>query len=315
LVFVLLALVGTKAYKGVVANQKESSQIKALTDAVMLAAERLGAMSVSVLPAARAAYLQWSEPAEIGAGQYHFRYRTGRGPTISGNQDTTVVGLEVETGSMKSGVFAPSRSFATLIAPHMSSRNALGEVSTVKEREAEAAFYSSLKHEIATVKTAAKGDNQVRLNSFNCYDKGQCCPFMERYLKDYLKSTRPDPKDGLDQKCLYRCALGGGVPMEEWKAACKTDFCSIAPWKTKQQCCDAIADGTCESGSVCAQVCIDCVGEDGSTCGPPICDDFWWNDFFDCEKGTFCDGTLLPTGTVEGWGNVKNLCETEVCRQ
>src|SRR5690606_40974398 len=41
----------------------------------------------------------------------------------------------------------------------------------------------------------------------------------------------------------------------------------------------------------------------------------WWNDFFDCESGTFCDGTLLPTGNVEGWGNVKELCKNDVCKQ
>jgi Tfp pilus assembly protein PilE len=309
IVFVILAVVGTKAFKGVVANQKEASQVKALTDAVSMTAEKLSALSVPTLTEAGSKYLQWSEPEVIGNGEYVYRFRTFPNPTIQGAADTAVVGLEVETGNVSNNVFTPSRSFATLIAPHLSSKDKLGQASTAEERDAEASHYASMRQTIEGLKTAAKTDNQKRLNSFNCYDKGQCCGFM----KDYFKNPSINPDDGVDQKCLYRCALGGAVPMDEWKSACNADFCAIAPWKTKDQCCAAIATGECKPGSVCAQVCIDCVGEDGSTCGPPVCDGGKWNDFFDCKRGTFCDGTPLPDGNVAGWGNVKALCATNTC--
>ncbi|MDQ3003633.1 MAG: hypothetical protein M3Y08_20545 [Fibrobacterota bacterium] len=310
IVFVILAAVATRAFKGVVANQKETAQVKALTDAVTVTAERLNAMSVATLTAAGSKYLQWSVPEEIGSGKYHFRYRTVPRPLISGVQDTTVVGLEVETGSLEEGVFTPNRSFATLVAPHLSSKNALGQVSTKAERDAEAVQYASLMKEIAAANQEALNENQVRLNSFNCYDRDQCCDFM----KEYFANPEIQAADGMKQKCLYRCALGGSVPLDDWKASCRTDFCTTAPWKTSEQCCAAIASGECKTGSVCAQVCIDCLDQDGSTCagGNLKCDDGWWNDFFDCANGTMCDGSPMPD-YVEGWGNVKGMCATSRC--
>jgi hypothetical protein len=310
LVFMILAAVGTKAFKGVVANQKETAQVKALTDAVTVTAERLNAMSVATLTAAGSRYLQWSVPEEIGSGKYHFRYRTVPRPSISGVQDTAVVGLEVETGFLEGGAFTPNRSFATLVAPHLSSKNALGQVSTKAERDAEAANYAMLKSQIASANTQATTVNQVRLNSFNCYDQAQCCGFM----KEFFANPAIQPTDGLDEKCLYRCALGGAVPVTDWKASCNADFCALAPWKSSEQCCAAIAAGECKSGSVCAQVCIDCVGQDGSTCaaGNLTCNGGWWNDFFDCANGTLCDGTPIPDFVV-GWGDVKALCKIPEC--
>ena len=71
----------------------------------------------------------------------------------------------------------------------------------------------------------------------------------------------------------------------------------------------------CAAGSVCAQVCIECVGEDGTTCGPPKCEDLWFNDFVDCANDRMCDGSAIPSGTVPGWGNFENLCKNEVCAQ
>ncbi|MDB5048665.1 MAG: hypothetical protein JWO30_1736 [Fibrobacteres bacterium] len=308
-VFMLIAFIGTKAFKGVIANQKEASQVKALTDAVTVTAEKLSALSVATLTESGSKYLGWSEPAEIGSGEYRFRYRTFPNPTIQGVKDTAVVGLEVETGSMEAGVFTANRSFATLIAPHLSSKDKLGQISSAEERAAEAAHYASMRQEIADVSAAAKTANQTRLNSFTCYDQGQCCDFM----KAYFANPSIQPKDGLDQKCNYRCAQGGSVPMKAWQSSCHTDFCAIAPWKNSEQCCAAIAAGECNPGSACAQVCIDCVGQDGSTCGPPICDGQWWNDFFDCKNGQLCDGSPMPTGIIPGWGNVKSLCGTSVC--
>src|SRR4051812_26934365 len=85
-VFVLIAFIGTKAFKGVVANQKEASQVKALTDAVTVTAERLSALSVSVLTESGSKYLAWSEPAAIGSGEYQYRFRTFPNPTIQGVQ-------------------------------------------------------------------------------------------------------------------------------------------------------------------------------------------------------------------------------------
>lgn len=309
IVFVILAMVGTKAFRGVVENQKEASQIKALTDAVTQTAEQLSVSSVATLTAAGSKYLQWSVPAPIGSGEYQFHYRTFPKPTIQGVADTSVVGLEVETGTVSKGVFTMGRSFATLISPHLTSKNGFGQVSTAQERSAEASHYAAMQQAIKDADMSDFTANQARLNSFNCYDQGQCCGYMKKYF------SNPDTKsaDGLDQKCNYRCALGGAVPMKDWKKSCGEDFCAIAPWKNQEQCCAAIAAGTCEPGSACAQVCIDCVGEDGTTCGPPVCDDGWWNDLFDCKNNTFCDGTPLPSGILPGWGNVQSLCKTETC--
>jgi hypothetical protein len=308
-VFVILALVGTKAFKGVVANQKEAAQLKALTDAVSQTAEKLSALSVSALTVPGSKYLQWSSPAPIGSGEYRFRYRTFPNPTVSGVADTSVVGLEVETAAAGKGAFVPARSFATLIAPHLNSRDKLGEVSTAAERAAEQNFYNNLQARIHAVSKEAVGENQARLNSFNCYDKGQCCGFMDRYFKDQAIGAG----DGLDEKCLYRCAMAGDVAVKEWNKACGTDFCALAPWKTKEQCCSAIAAGACKPGSVCANICIDCVGEDGSTCNSNVtCDEGWFNDFFDCASGTMCNGQPIPD-VVPEWGNVKGMCKSAKC--
>ncbi|MDB5105295.1 MAG: hypothetical protein JWP91_2984 [Fibrobacteres bacterium] len=305
----ILAMVGTKAFKGVIANQKETAQVKALTDAVTVTAEGLSALTVSALTEGGSKYLSWSAPENIGSGEYRFRYRTFPTPSISGAPDTSVVGLQVEIGNAGAGAFVPSRSFATLIAPHLNSRDKLGKVSTAPERAAEAAFYSDLQARIQNVTTSAIDINQLRLNSFSCYDKGQCCGFMESYFKDQTLN----PQDGLDEKCLYRCAMAGDVKIKAWNGACGTDFCALAPWKTKESCCAAIAAGTCKPGSICANVCIDCLGEDGSTCNTNVtCDDGWWNDFFDCGNNTLCNGQPIPD-IVPEWGNVKAMCKTSKC--
>ncbi len=308
-VFALVAVVGLRAYHGVVANQKEAAQVKALTDAVTVTAERLSTMTVAALTTPGSAYLQWSAPQVLGSAEYAFRYRTFASPSIGGGPDTSVVGLEVEIGLAAQTRFETARQFATLIAPHLSSRDALGAVSTRGERDAEASFYSGLQARIKDNNGLAVNANQIRLNSFNCYDKGQCCDFMRKYFAD----PTLNPDDGMNQKCLYRCALGGGVPMEDWKHACSVDFCDVAPWKTKSQCCAAIAAGECKPGSVCAQVCVECVGEDGSHCAPPACKDHYFNDFFNCATGTMCNGQPIPDGDFPGWGNVKDLCKQEVC--
>lgn len=309
IVFVLLAVVGTKAFKGVVANQKESAQIKALTDAVTVITEQLSAKSVSALTAYGSKYLSWSEPASIGSGEYHFRYRTVPRPTVGGGSDTSVVGLEVEVGSLSGDRFTAGRLFATLIAPHPSSRDKTGQVSTQAERDAEAAFYAGHLSSVRNVNQAAVSANQTRLNSYSCYAPEQCCGFMKKYFAD----PTLHPGDGLDEKCYYRCAMGGNVSVKSWNSACDADFCAIAPWQTKEQCCADIQAGLCEPGSVCANVCIGCLGEDGSTCGPPICDIHQWNDFFDCANEQFCDGTPLPEGVVEGWGDIRKLCKNPDC--
>ncbi len=308
-VFMILAMVGTKAFHGVIANQKETAQVKALTDAVTTTAEKLNAMTVASLTASGSAYLTWSAPAEIGSGEFLYRYRTFPNPSVAGAADTSVVGLEVETGNMAGGSFTASRSFATLIAPHINSRDKLGQVSTAAERAAEANFYSGLQARIKNVTQAEVGENQLVLNSFSCYDKGQCCG----YMKKFFLNPALDPKDGLDEKCNYRCALAGDVKIKEWNGACGTDFCALAPWKSKEDCCKAIADGSCKPGTVCANVCVDCVGEDGTTCNTNVtCDDGWWNDFFDCGKGTLCNGQPIPD-VVPDWGNVKAMCKTAKC--
>jgi type II secretory pathway pseudopilin PulG len=310
-VFMILAAVGTKAFKSVIANQRETAQVKALTDAVTVTAERLSAQSVASLTAPGSAYLQWSEPEKIGFGEYWFRYRTVPNPTVSGTADTAVVGLEVEVGALAGNTFTMGRSFATLIAPHLSSKDKLGQVSTALERIAEAAFYSGHQASLKTLASTSKPENQAKLNSFNCYDKEKCCPFMDRFFTD--PAMRPD--DGLDEKCLYRCALGGAVTMDAWSKACGKNFCNVAPWKTKESCCAAIQSGECVAGSVCAQVCIECVGEDGTTCGPPKCEHIFFDDFVDCAKGQMCDGSAIPSGAVPGWGNIGNLCKNEACSQ
>ncbi|MDB5105294.1 MAG: hypothetical protein JWP91_2983 [Fibrobacteres bacterium] len=309
-VFMILAMVGTKAFHGVIANQKETAQVKALTDAVTVTAERLSALAVSTLTEAGSPYLAWSAPAEIGSGEYQYRFRTFPKPSIAGIPDTAVVGLEVEVGLVSGGAFTAGRQFATLIAPHLSSKNKLGQVSTQAERDAEASNYAMLKARIEAVGASSVAQNQVKLNSFNCYDPGQCCGFMDKFFAD--PGIRPE--DGIDEKCLYRCAMTGSVHMTEWNSSCHTDFCAIAPWKSSDQCCAAIAAGECKPGSVCAQVCIECQHQDGSTCTPPegVCDGGWWNDFFDCANGNFCDGTAIP-GTVAGWGDVKTMCTNSAC--
>ena len=308
-VFALLGLVCTKAFHGIVANHKESAQMKALTDAVMETAEKLSALTIPTLTAASNGYTAWSAPQAVGMGTYVFRYRIVPHPTVSGAVDTTVVGLEVETGSMVGGAFAPVRSFATLIAPHLNSKDKLGQVSTAKEREQESLWHASLLARLSEVAMSTVSENQDRLNSFSCYDKGQCCPFMEKYFMD----PKLRPKDGVDQKCLYRCALGGNVHVKEWTKACGKDFCSLAPWKDKASCCAAIAAGECKPGTVCANVCIDCVGEDGSTCKPAVCDEGYFNDFFDCANQKLCNGQDLPIGSVPDWGDVRALCKVPKC--
>ena len=243
-VFMILAAAGTKAFKSIITNQRETAQVKALTDAVTVTAERLSAQSVASLTAPGSAYLQWSEPEKIGSGEYWFRFRTIPHPRISGAIDTAVVGLEVEVGALAGSEFTMGRSFATLIAPHLSSKDKLGQVSTALERSAEAAFYSGLQARLKKVADASKPQNQLKLNSYNCYEKEQCCPFMDRFFAD--PSMRPD--DGMDEKCLYRCALGGAVTVKEWNGACGKDFCDVAPWKTKESCCAAIQAGECAAG-------------------------------------------------------------------
>jgi hypothetical protein len=308
-VFMILAMVGTKAFRGVVANQRETAQVKALTDAVTTTAEQLSSMTVQTLTAPGSKYMQWSNTAEIGSGEYLYRYRTFPNPTVSGVADTSVVGLEVETGNLAGGAFVPSRSFATLIAPHLNSRDKLGEVSTAAERAAEASFYSGLQARIKNVAHTATDQNQDKLNSFNCYDKGQCCG----YMKKYFNNLGDEPGDGLDEKCKYRCVMAGDVKIKEWNSACGTDFCAIAPWKSKEDCCKAIAAGECKPGSICANVCIDCVGENGSTCNSKVtCDEGWFNDFFDCANGALCNGKPLPD-VVPEWGNVKAMCKIPKC--
>lgn len=308
-VFMILAVAGTKAFKGVITNQRETAQVKALTDAVTVTAERLSAQSVATLTEPGSAYLQWSEPEKIGSGEYWFRFRTVPNPSVSGAVDTAVVGLEVEVGALAGKVFTMGRSFATLIAPHLSSKDKLGKVSTAAERSAESSNYAIQQARLKMVADASRPENQLKLNSYNCYEKEQCCPFMDRFFAN--PSMRPD--DGMDEKCLYRCALGGAVSVKDWNGACGKNFCDAAPWKTKESCCAAIEAGECVAGSVCAAVCIECVGEDGSTCGPPKCENFWFDDFVDCANGRMCDGSAIPGGVVPYWGDLNNLCKNEIC--
>lgn len=309
LVFMLLAMVGTKAYKGAVSNQKESEQVKALTDAVATTSEKLAGLSESALIGAGSLHLLWSSPAQVGKGPMHFRYRTVPRPTVGGAVDTTLVGLEVESGVLKDGAFVPARSFATLIAPN-AARNASGQASTQAERDEEAAFYARNQDRIAALSARVVGENQIKLNSFSCYNKGECCDFM----REYFANPALRANDGLKAKCLYRCALGGNVPMKDWKQACGIDFCTVAPWKTKEQCCTAILSGECKPGSACARVCLDCVGEDGASCALDVCTDPVFNDIFDCVKGTLCNGEALPEAVVPGWGDIRFICGVEECQ-
>lgn len=305
-VFMVLAMVGTKAYKGSVATQVQSNQVKALADAVARTSETLTSLSTQTLIGAGSPHLTWSEPAIIGKGPDHFRYRTVPRPTVGGAADTAVVGLEVESGLMDRGAFTPSRTFATLIAP--TARTTLGQTSTQAERDAEAAFYASNQARIADAKARMVPENQVRLNSFSCYDKAQCCSFM----KEYFMNPAIKPSDGLKEKCLYRCALGGDVSMNDWRNACGMDFCTVAPWKTKEACCKALDAGDCKPGTVCARVCLECVGVDEKGCHDPRCEDSRFGDFFNCATLAFCDGAALP-GTVIGWGDVRELCKIPDC--
>ena len=310
-VFMLLAIVGTKAYRGAVANQKESAQVKALTDAVATTSETLAGLGETALIGAGSPYLQWSEPVQVGQGPTHFRFRTIPRPTVGGKVDSVLVGLEVETGTVKGKAFTASRSFATLITPN-TARNAQGQASTQAERDEEAVFYAGNQARIAAMAARVTRDNQVKLNSFSCYNKGECCGFM----REYFANPAIQAADGLKSKCLYRCALGGDVPMAEWKRACGFDFCTIAPWKTKQQCCTAILSGDCKPGSACARVCLDCVGVDGRTCAIDACTEPVFNDYFDCVKGQLCDGrgTALPETPVAGWGDIRFICGVEECQ-
>lgn len=309
LVFVILVLVGTKAYHNVVANHREANQVKALTDAVADISEKLGTMSVSSLTQAGSSYLEWSQPRPVGAGFEYFRYRVVPKPTVSGISDTTVAGLELETGKLSGRVLVPTRSFATLISPHFSSRNSKGEVSTELERKAEADFHASLVRSISDLTGSVVLENQARLNSFNCYDPKQCCAFMGAFFADPTLRA----EDGLGEKCLYRCALAGNVRMSEWRSGCGTDFCSLSSWKTSADCCASILAGTCPSGSACANACLDCVGEDGSGCLTTDCSDYHFQQFVDCGNGSFCDGSPLPDGITPGYGDIKAKCRQPGC--
>jgi type II secretory pathway pseudopilin PulG len=309
-VFALLVVVAGKAFNSIRSNHKEAAQLKALTDAVATTAEKLATMSIGGLTDPAAGYQAWSPPQDAGLGDYVYRYRIVPKPLISGASDTTIVGLEVETGTVNKGVFTASRSFATLIAPHLISKDGLGKSSTEKERDSEASFYASLRQMLASVSKEVVGSNQIQLNSFNCYDPGECCGFMKEFFQD----PNIVPQDGLKEKCLYRCAMAGGIKMDKWQNSCGTNFCAIAPWKNSNDCCEAINSGNCPQGSVCASVCFDCVHEDGSTCGPPVCEDAFFNDLFNCAKGTMCNGMPIPDGEIPGWGNVKSICKMAACQ-
>lgn len=308
-VFVILAMVGTKAYRGVVQNHKEADQVKSLTDAVARTAEFLSGFNLLALAGPGSKYLAWSEPEQVGLGPNHFRYRIVPNPMVGGAADTTLVGLEVEVGEIHGGTFTGDRAFATLIPPN-AGRGGLGSASTLDERNAEADFYRDLRARIAALTTDVVDDNQEKLNTFSCYDRGQCCGFM----KEFFGNPAVRPVDGLDEKCLYRCALGGNVSIAAWNGSCGTDFCAAAPWKTKADCCQAIATGECVTGSVCARVCLDCVGENGSGCEEPVCDGGWFNDLFDCANNALCNGDPLPEGNIPNWGNVRELCKIPECQ-
>lgn len=310
LVFVLLVYVGSRAFRGVVQNHKAANQVSTMNDLVSSTAEELSAIGVQVLTRPGSAYLQWSKPALVGHGPMHYRYRIVPRPTVAGKTDSSVAGLQLEAGTLENGKFTPNRNFAALVSPHMASLNADGGVTTEAERQLEAQFYASLRQQISNTVKKAPAQSETYLNSYSCYDKGECCDYMRRYMAD----TSLRPKDGLDQKCHHRCALSGDVTMETWKRSCGTDFCRLAPWKTKAQCCEAINEGKCLPGSLCAQVCVGCVGENGSGCPWPKCNIFHWNDYIDCAKGTLCDGSPIPDGDIPGWGYVKGICKLPSCQ-
>jgi Tfp pilus assembly protein PilE len=316
LVFVLLIFVGAKAYHNVVSNHKKAAQLKTLTDAVAVTAEKMVNITVSTLIDPSKGYTTWSLPQDAGLGDYVYQYRIVPKPNIGGAVDSNVVGLEVQTGTLQKGVFKMERSFATLIAPRLSSKNDQGNSSTLAERQGEAAFYASLRQKLADVAKQVIPENQNLLNSYNCYNPNECCGFMQ----DYFKDPTLNPNDGLKEKCLYRCALSGNVGINSWKDACKSDFCAAAPWKTSADCCKAIAAGQCPNGGVCASVCYDCVHEDGSNCGTTTttiatcAGDDEFNEFFDCQNLTYCDGTPLAYGNVPGWGDVRSACQTPACK-
>jgi len=310
LVFVLLAYVGTRAFHGVVDNHRAANQVSTMNDLVTATAEELSAIGVSVLTQGGSKYLQWSEPAVVGHGPMYYRYRIVPKPMVGSGPDSSMAGLQLEAGDYAGGKFTMNRTFAALVAPHLASLNGDGRVSTEEEQEKEEDFYAALQKRIQANLKTSKDSSALFVNSYSCYDKGECCG----YMKAYMTNQKLNPQDGLDEKCHYRCALAGDVPMKDWKRACGVDFCSLAPWKNQTDCCTAINDGNCPPGSLCAQICVDCVGEDGSNCPLPKCDIFLWNDFFDCKNGTFCDGSELPDGDIPGWGNVKGICKLPTCQ-
>jgi hypothetical protein len=310
LVFVLLAVLGSRAYKHVVQGQKAARQVKSMTDLVTNTAEDLSRLGVSVLTRSGSGYLKWSEPELVGEGPLHYRFKIVPSPEMGGQKDEKVAGLMVEAGTYDDGTFVPTRSFAALIAPHMGSMNEKNEVSTQEEREREAQFFASLRQKIDQTQKQAVSENARYLNSFSCYDKGECCGFM----KEYLANPSIVPTDGLKEKCWYRCALEGNTKVKDWNKTCRYDMCQLAKWKSKTDCCEAINSGNCLPGSLCASVCLDCVGENGSGCPLPKCTDWVWNDLVDCETGDYCNGDAIPSDPLAGVGNVKGICQLEVCQ-
>lgn len=310
LVFVLLVVLGTRAFKHVVQGQKAARQVKSMTDVVINTAEELSRLGVSVLSRPGSSYLEWSDPEPVGDGPLHFRFKIVPRPEVGGQTDDKVAGLIVEAGTYEGGAFSPSRTFAALIAPHMGSMNEDGELSTEEERARESAFYASLRQRITATQDKAVGDNSKYLNTYSCYDKGECCGFM----REYLANPEVVPTDGLKEKCWYRCALEGDTRVKDWNRTCRYDMCRLAKWKTKDDCCEAINSGNCLPGSLCASVCLDCVGENGSGCPWPKCTDWVWNDIVDCESGSYCNGEALGNEQVAGVGNVKGICKLEACQ-
>jgi hypothetical protein len=310
LVFVLLVYVGSRAFRGVVANHKASSQVTHMNDVVQSTAEAMSSIGVSVLVRPGSPFLQWSKPEIIEQGPMHYRYRIVPKPTVGGAVDSLIAGLQLEAGTYAGGVFTASRTFAALVAPHLASLNGDGQVSTEQERKIEAQFYAGLRQQIdATLKKDASL-SETYVNSYSCYAKGECCSYMKRYMAN----QKLNPTDGLDQKCHHRCAMSGQVSMAEWKKTCGVDFCGLAPWKTKEQCCTAINSGHCLPGSFCAQVCLECVKENGSNCPLPRCNEPVWNDYINCAAGTLCDGSPIPETDLPGWGYAKGICQLPSCQ-
>ncbi len=310
LVFVLIAYVATRAFHNVVDNHRAANQVTHMTDLVSSTAEELSAIGVAVLTQSGSSYLQWTKPTMVGRGPMYYRYRIVPKPTVGGSSDSTLAGLQLEAGTLTGGKFTGNRTFAALIAPHMASLNSDGKVSTEQERKLEAAFYAGLQKGMKSTLSSNPSQSQNFVNSYSCYDKGECCGFMKAFMAD----TSLKPTDGLNQKCHHRCALSGDVPMATWQKSCGVNFCSLAPWRTKSQCCDAINSGHCLPGSLCARICVECVGENGSTCPLPKCDGGLWNDLIDCKNGAFCDGSALPESDVPGWGYVAGICKLPTCQ-